>query len=106
METVQQFEPIFGWGWHQGNSAIDVPPPFELLISSSEQTGLSGVVQEPHEFAGSNAVLSFRSESDGLLQWGVMLTGGRLSDTVTGYVQSVGYTPNKSFKPTPLRGAA
>ena len=106
MDTVQQFEPIYGWGWHRGASAIDVPAPFEMAVTVSEQAALSGVVRDPHDFAGSTAVLSLRGQSDGLLHWGVVLTGGRLTDPVTGYVQSVGNTPNNSFKPNPLRGSA
>jgi hypothetical protein len=106
METVQQFEPIYGWGWHQGRSAIEVPSPFDLTVTASQPATLLGVVREPHAFAGAAAVLSLRSQSDGVLHWGVVLTGGRLADAVTGYVQSIGHTPNNSSKPTPLRGAA
>jgi len=106
METVRQFKPIYGWGWRQGDSAIDVPEPFELAVTSSEPSALSGVVREPHAFSGSAAVLSFRNQSGDALHWGVVLTGGHLADTVTGYVQSVGNAPNNSFKPNPLRGSA
>ena len=101
MDTVQKFDPIYGWGWHQGDSAIEVPAPFELTVAASEQATLSGVVREPHDFAGSTAALCLRGQSDGLLQWGVVLTGGCLTDTVTGYAQSVGHTPNNSVRSFP-----
>ena len=106
METVQQFKPIYGWGWRQGDSAIEVPESFELVVAGSEPGVLSGVVREPHAFSGSTAVLSFRNQSGDTLHWGVVLTGGSLADTVTGYVQSIGNAPNNSFKPNLLRGGS
>lgn len=85
MDTVRQFEPVYGYGWHHGESAIDIPAPFGVTVTSSEEALVSGLVREPHKFSGSTAILSLRSQSDGLQHWSVVLTGGHLAATVTGF---------------------
>ena len=100
------FEPIYGWGWRQGDGSVEVPEPFELAVESGSASVVSGVVQAPHQFAGCLATLCFRGQAGDTLQWGVVLSGGSLADVITGYVQSTGNTSNNSFKPKPLRGSA
>ena len=105
-DAAIEFQPVYGWGWLQGTEAFEVPDRLVLRVGSLSSAAISGIVLEPPLLAGAQASLSLRSREAGLESWSATFSGGTLASTVTGFVQSLGCTPNNSFKPTPLRGAA
>ncbi len=83
------YNPVYGWGWRQGEHSIAVPEPFALVTTVATDGGPSGLVQAPHQFSGCNASLSLRGNAGGLARWNVTITGGSLSEPVTGFAQSI-----------------
>lgn len=61
--------PVYGWGWSEGDSTIDTPPPFYIEIKKSDQDngkyrGLFGtVITQESRFANRSVVLIFRNFS-------------------------------------------
>ncbi len=88
-DSRRVYNPVYGWGWHQGEHSIEVPEPFALATTVITDGGLSGVVQAPHQFAGCDAKFSLRGNAGGLARWNVTITGGSLSETVTGFAESI-----------------
>jgi hypothetical protein len=88
INLARAFEPIYGWGWRQGDHSIDLPEPFELLVAEESATVVTGVIQPPHQFAGCDAKLGFRGAIGGLAQWNVILSGKSLTYPITGNAQS------------------
>jgi hypothetical protein len=82
------FEPIYGWGWRQGDHSIDVPETLSVRGSTESDSRLSGVVELPERFSGCLAELSLRSKANGKTQWNVVLSAQSPFVAVTGYVQS------------------
>lgn len=82
------FKPIYGWGWRQGDSSIEVPAPFELAITSGAGRDLRGTIGPPHQFAGRSAWLTLRSKDGDAVHWSVMLGDPTDPDYVSGSAES------------------
>lgn len=53
MENIVKIKPIYGWGWFDKQSSIEVPEPFEILANNNIDGEIAGIITTPnHIFNG------------------------------------------------------
>lgn len=45
------FKPVYGYGWHNGENAIEVPEPFTVEGKSKGASIINGEIIGTHQFA-------------------------------------------------------
>ncbi len=81
------FEPIYGWGWYEGDAPVDVPPPLSVAVASATDDEVLGSIEPPHVFAGMRIRLAVRSRYEGTTDWNVFIETPS-NTLVTGFAMS------------------
>jgi hypothetical protein len=61
---VARFEPVYGYGWRQGNTALVEPATLEIAVDSETDKEIRGVVRAPTDLKDMAATLTLRTQSE------------------------------------------
>jgi hypothetical protein len=81
--------PVYGYGWHKGNTSIEVPGPMELFVTKSEENFVEGIVSSKDNiFYGTRCEMHLRHANSNSRTYSVVFARSPDDCDVTGYVES------------------